>query len=157
MPPKSCGQLLARHERTVFSDQGPTGQLVLSLPALSELMQDVEGQSQSLVELRILRDLTVARRNREVRARVDRLGRRSVRQRLQRRIQAWEGRVARGRQDDSKRFGTNLVGLFNQQPGRNLVCQAGQLLGCGCGLRKRPVKHGQSWSPVPEAPGWQLP
>ena len=71
---------------------------MLSLPALAELMRDVELQSQSLVELRILRDLTVARRNREatggavalgtqVRARVDRMGRRSVRQRLQRRIQ----------------------------------------------------------------------
>eukprot|EP00434_Breviolum_minutum_P017389 symbB.v1.2.015356.t1/scaffold1140.1/size135646/7 len=118
--PGSCFYYDLENERTVFSDGGLQGLLVLSLPALSELMEDVEAQSQSLIELRILRDLTVARKNREVRARVEKqrhLGQRSLRRRVQRRLQ-----------DDSKRFGTNLVGLFNQ---------------------KRPVKHGQSWSPVP--------
>eukprot|EP00435_Cladocopium_sp_Y103_P039439 s2054_g10.t1 len=116
----SCFYYDLENERTVFSENGLQGLLVLSLPALSELMQDVEAQSQSLIELRILRDLTVARKNREVRARVEKqrhMGRRSLRHRVQRRLK-----------DDSKRFGTNLVGLFNQ---------------------KRPVKHGQSWSPVP--------
>ncbi|CAJ1386195.1 unnamed protein product [Effrenium voratum] len=113
----SCFYYDLENERTVFSET-TQGLLVLSLPALVELMKDCEMQAENLVELRILRDLTVARKNQEVRARVRAARPRSLRQRVQTRLK-----------EDSTRFGTNLVGLFNQ---------------------KRPAKHGHSWAPLPE-------
>ncbi|CAE7820366.1 Gar1 [Symbiodinium sp. CCMP2592] len=110
----ACYYYDLENERTQFSENS-LGLLVLSLPAVAQILKDVETQVESLMELRILRDLSVARTNQHVRARLRSQPSRPRGRRLK---------------DRSKRFGKNLVGLFNQ---------------------KRPAKHGESWSPIPHS------
>lgn len=110
----ACYYYDLENERTQFSENS-LGLLVLSLPAVAQILKDVETQVESLMELRILRDLSVAKTNQHVRARLRSQPSRPRGRRLK---------------DRSKRFGKNLVGLFNQ---------------------KRPAKHGESWSPIPHS------
>ena len=57
-------------------------------------------------------------------------------------------------QDRSKRFGKNLVGLFNQLLGAKRArksVKTAEALGLPSRPRKRPAKHGESWSPIPHS------
>eukprot|EP00931_Biecheleriopsis_adriatica_P074150 TRINITY_DN48276_c0_g1_i1.p1 TRINITY_DN48276_c0_g1~~TRINITY_DN48276_c0_g1_i1.p1 ORF type:complete len:1081 (+),score=208.20 TRINITY_DN48276_c0_g1_i1:69-3311(+) len=96
-------------ETCLFYSNDDFGSLVLSLSATDVLIKDLEKEVRILIEMRVLRDLSVVRRTQEVRARVksQRPDRRSAARRLKDKLRT-----------KSKKFGTNLVGLFNQEQSR---------------------------------------
>ncbi|OLP87693.1 H/ACA ribonucleoprotein complex subunit 1 [Symbiodinium microadriaticum] len=115
---------------------------VLSLPAVAQILKDVETQAvELLMELRILRDLSVAKTNQHATG-------------PDFASELVSGHNHRVREDRSKRFGKNLVGLFNQLLGAKRArksVKTAEALGLPSRPRKRPAKHGESWSPIPHS------